>query len=98
MDEMTKTETEPQEEAPAGLEALARLEERILETVEELRAARQEKTEAEHERISLRDQIGRLEQENRKLRGEAEAFRKERRQILERVEKLVSQIDSLSRK
>jgi len=65
-----------------GLESLAKLEARILETVAQLRAARQEKEQAQTETRTLREEVVRL--------------RGERRQILERVEKLLAQIDTLA--
>ena len=64
------------------LQPLVRLEERILETVNQLKAAREEKTRAQSEAASLRKQVGALESE--------------RRQILDRVEKLLAQIDTLT--
>jgi uncharacterized coiled-coil DUF342 family protein len=64
------------------LQPLTRLEERIVETVSQLRAARQAKTQAEQEAASLRERVTTLESE--------------RRQILERVENLLGQIDSLA--
>ena len=75
--------------ADIELESLGRLEERILATVEQLRAARREKTQAEQEAALLRERLARSEQQ-------LEALRAERRQISERLERLLSQIDSLS--
>jgi chromosome segregation ATPase len=94
MEDIASTATETPE-SPSGLESLARLEERILETVEQLRAARGEKAAAEHENARLRDELARAEQEAGGLRGEIESFRQERRQILQRVEHLLTQIDAL---
>ena len=56
-----------EQEMETGLETLTRLEERILETVAQLRTARTENA----------------------------ALRAERKQILERVEKLLAQIEAL---
>ena len=75
MDDMTPNVTDTPEETLTGLEPLARLEERILATVEQLRAARQEKAQAERDQAPLREQLARAEQENRKSRAEAEALR-----------------------
>ena len=69
-------------EEQANLEPLARLEERILETVGQLKAAREAKAQAESEAAALRQRVAALEAE--------------RRQILERVEKLLAQIDTLT--
>ena len=63
-----------EEKEPDGLDALTKLEERIRETVEQLRSSRAE---------------------NAGLRKQIEAFRVERRQILERVDKLLAHIDTL---
>ena len=79
-----------------GIDALARLEERILETVEQLRIARREKAQAETEIAALREQLAESERQDRKRIAELDSFRAERRQILERVEKLLSHIDTLS--
>jgi predicted nucleic acid-binding Zn-ribbon protein len=57
------------------LQSLSRLEERILETVRQLKAAREE---------------------NRGLRQRVVELEEERRQILERVERLLNQIDTLT--
>ena len=64
------------------LQPLARLEERILETVNEIRSARADKARAEREAAELRERVAALEAD--------------RRQILDRVEKLLSQIDTLA--
>lgn len=69
-------------EEQANLEPLARLEERILETVGQLKAAREARAQAESEAAALRQRVAALEAE--------------RRQILERVEKLLAQIDTLT--
>ena len=95
MDDITPSVTDTPAETLSGLEPLARLEERILATVEQLHAARQEKEKAESGQAALRDQLARAEQESRKFRGEAEALRKERRQILERVERLLAHVEKL---
>ena len=69
-------------EEQANLEPLARLEERILETIGQLKAAREAKAQAESEAAVLRQRVAALEAE--------------RRQVLERVEKLLAQIDTLT--
>ncbi len=63
------------------LQPLARLEERILETVHQIKAAREDKARAESEATALREKVAALEAE--------------RRQILQRVEKLLNEIDTL---
>ena len=70
------------------LENLGLLEERILATVEQLRAARREKTQAEQEAALLRQRLAHSEQQ-------LEALRSERRQISERLERLLHQVDLL---
>ena len=64
------------------LQPLAQLEERILETVQQIKAAREAKARAEEKAAALQDKVAALEAE--------------RRQILQRVEKLLSQIDTLA--
>lgn len=79
------------------LGSLALLEERILATVEQLRATRREKAQAESEAVALREQLAQAEQRNRELARELDSFRAERRQISQRLEHLLSQIDLLAR-
>lgn len=79
-----------------GLDALGRLEERILETVNQLRAERGEKEEAHKEAAALRERLHASEQKARQLAADLDAYRLERRQIAERLEKLLAQIDLLS--
>ena len=73
-----------------GLESLNRLEDRILATVEQLRDARAGKAKAEREAAALRDQLARAS-------SDLEALRAERRQIGERLERLLGQIDLLAK-
>ena len=80
-----------------GLESLARLEERILATVEQLRAARREKEQAEREAAQLRIELASSEQRARQAVADLESFRAERRQIGERLEQLLIQIDLLTK-
>lgn len=77
-----------------GLGALARLEERILGTAEQLRAARREKADAERESAALRERLAQSEQQARQLKSEIDSLRSERRLIGERLERLLTQIDS----
>lgn len=78
-----------------GLGALAKLEERITVTVEQLRAARREKADAQRESAALREQLTQSEQQARQLNSEIDSLRSERRLIGERLERLLAQIDSL---
>ena len=78
-----------------GLESLARLEDRILETVEQLRAARRERAEAQNDAASLHQQLAASEKRVRELTAEVESLRAERRRIAERLEKLLARIDLL---
>ena len=78
-----------------GFGALAQLEERILGTIEQLRAARREKAEAERESAALRERLAQSEQQTRQLASETDSLRSERRLIGERLERLLVHIDSL---
>lgn len=78
-----------------GLGALAKLEERITVTVEQLRAARREKADAQRESAALRERLAQSEQQARQLNSEIDSLRSERRLIGERLERLLAQIDSL---
>jgi predicted nucleic acid-binding Zn-ribbon protein len=78
-----------------GLGALAKLEERITVTVEQLRAARREKADAQRESSTLRERLAQNEQQARQLNSEIDSLRSERRLIGERLERLLTQIDSL---
>jgi len=79
-----------------GLQPLAHLEARILEVIEQLRTTRREKAVLEQEVAALRERLGESEQRGRDLSKELEARRLERRQISERLEKLLAQIDLLA--
>lgn len=78
-----------------GLGALAKLEERITVTVEQLRAARREKVDAQRESAALGERLAQSEQQARQLNSEIDSLRSERRVIGERLERLLTQIDSL---
>ena len=76
-----------------GLSALTRLEERILATVEQLRAARQEKSQAQQEAAMVREQLAQSKERVRQLTAEIDSLRVERRRIGERLETLLAYID-----
>ena len=73
-----------------GLESLSRLEDRILATVEQLRSARDAKNKAEREAASLREQLT-------QAKNDLETLRAERKQISQRLERLLEQIDLIGR-
>ena len=84
-------------------DALASLEERILRAVELVTELRKDKEAAEArlqsvtaEQSSTAKTIEELEMENGILKEELETLREERNQVRGRIEKLLSQMDSLA--
>jgi chromosome segregation ATPase len=84
-------------------DALASLEERILRAVERVSQLRKEKDAAEAklqavtaEQSATSKNIEELEMENGILKEELETLREERKHVRSRIEKLLSQLDSLA--
>ena len=78
------------------LEPLARLEERVLQTAEQLRASRRARAEAQGAVAALQDQLSLSQQRVRELTAEVESLRAERQQIGDRLQKMLDQIDLLA--
>ena len=72
------------------------LEQKVMRTIELLKAAREAQTNAERDVTRLREQLSRREEEADTLRSELVALRKERQEVRTRVEKMLTQIDSLT--
>jgi hypothetical protein len=72
------------------------LEEKILRTIELLKAAREGKVVAERDAVRLREQLSEREDEVESMRQEMVALRREREEVRTRVEKMLSQIESLA--
>jgi len=72
------------------------LEEKILRTIELLKAARQAKAVAERDATRLREQLNERENEFESMRQELVALRREREEVKSRVEKMLGQIESLA--
>jgi septal ring factor EnvC (AmiA/AmiB activator) len=72
------------------------LEEKVLRTIELLKAAREGKATAERDSARLREQLNDREEEVETLRSELIALRKEREEVRTRVEKMLGQIDALT--
>jgi uncharacterized coiled-coil DUF342 family protein len=79
-------------------DSLARLEERIRQTVELVDTLRAERDAARAEADSLRKAAGGAMGEAHKLREQLESLRGERKQVRTRIEKLLCQMDGLSGK
>ena len=71
------------------------LEEKILQTIELLKSARDAKAAAERDATRLREQLNEREEEVETLRHELVALRREREEVRGRVEKILGQIDAL---
>ena len=72
------------------------LEEKIYRTIEMYKAARQAQASAERDAQRLRQQMEDREEELVRLRRETVQLKKEREDIRGRVEKMLSQIESLA--
>ena len=72
------------------------LEEKIYRTIEMYKAARQAQATAERDVQRLRQQVEEREEELVRLRRESVQLKKEREDIRGRVEKMLSQIESLA--
>jgi predicted nucleic acid-binding Zn-ribbon protein len=72
------------------------LEEKVYRTIEMYKAARQAQAAAERDVQRLREQNEEREEELVRLRREAVVLKKEREDIRSRVEKMLTQIESLA--
>ena len=72
------------------------LREEILRTIELLKSAREAQATAERDANRLREQLTEREEEFDTMRSEVIALRKERDEVRTRVEKMLTQIDSLT--
>ena len=72
------------------------LEEKVLRTIELLKAAREAKTAAERDAARLREQLNERNEEVDTLRQELVSFRREREEVRTRVEKMLGQIEALT--
>jgi chromosome segregation ATPase len=81
-------------EAPA--DDFQTLEEKIYRTIEMYKAARQAQATAERDAQRARQQLEEREEQLTALRRETVLLKKEREEIRGRVEKMLSQIDSIA--
>ena len=72
------------------------LEEKVLRTIELLKAAREAKSVAERDVARLREQLNEREEENDTIRQELVTLRREREDVRGRVEKMLDQIEELT--
>ena len=72
------------------------LEEKVLRTIELLKAAREARAVAERDVSRLREQLNEREEEVDTMRHELVTLRREREEVRGRVEKMLEQIDALA--
>ena len=72
------------------------LEEKVLRTIELLKAAREARAVAERDVARLREQLNEREEEVDTMRHELVTLRREREEVRGRVEKMLEQIDALA--
>ena len=72
------------------------LEEKIYQTIEQLKAAREAKVAAERAAARLREQLNGHDDQVEALRAEIVALKREREEVRTRVEKMLKQIESLT--
>jgi chromosome segregation ATPase len=89
-----KTVEEVSAEVPA--EDFQALEEKVYRTIELYKAAREARATAERDAKRLREQLEEREEENERMRRELVQLRKDREDIRGRVEKMLSQMDTLT--
>jgi predicted nucleic acid-binding Zn-ribbon protein len=89
-----KTVEEVSAEVPA--EDFQALEEKVYRTIELYKAAKEGRASAERDVKRLREQLEEREEENESLRRELVQLRKDREDIRGRVEKMLSQMESLT--
>jgi chromosome segregation ATPase len=73
------------------------LEEKIYRTIELLKEAREAKAAAERTAARLREQLDGRDDQTQSLRAENVALRREREEVRTRVEKMLKQIEALTR-
>ncbi len=89
-----KTVEEVSAEVPA--EDFQALEEKVYRTIELYKAAKEARATAERDLQRLREQLEEREEENETMRRELVQLRKDRENIRTRVEKMLSQMDTLT--
>lgn len=77
------------------VEALERLEARILEMVEQLREARRKQLSAEKETVRLKDELAEKERTIEKLQAQRDDGQQGRKVVRSRIESLLDRIESL---
>jgi predicted nucleic acid-binding Zn-ribbon protein len=89
----------PTEEVSAQVPAedFVALEEKVYRTIELYKAAREARATAERDMQRLREQLEEREEENVTMRRELVQLRKDREDIRGRVEKMLNQMESLTR-
>ncbi len=80
-----------------GLEQLLALEEKINETIDLLRTTRAQKEELAEENLRLRREWERQNETIHKLEDHLECFEKERDTVRSRIQRLLEQVDSLTK-
>jgi predicted nucleic acid-binding Zn-ribbon protein len=85
---------EVSEQVPA--EDFEALEEKVYRTIELYKAAKEARATAERDAKRLREQLEEREEENETMRRELIQLRKDREDIRGRVEKMLSQMDSVT--
>ena len=89
-----KTVEEVSAEVPA--EDFQALEEKVYRTIDLYKAAKEARATAERDAKRLREQLEEREEENERMRRELVQLRKDREDIRGRVEKMLSQMDTLT--
>jgi predicted nucleic acid-binding Zn-ribbon protein len=84
------------QDPPATAADFQELEKKVLRTIELVKTAREAQANAERDANRLREQLTEREEEVDTMRSEVIALRKEREEVRSRVEKMLSQIDSLT--
>ena len=78
-----------------GVDALDRLESRVLEMVEQLREAKRRLAEAEQESVRLREKLKQAENRAEAIETDRKKWRAGRDEIRRRIEGLIGKIESM---
>jgi chromosome segregation ATPase len=83
-------------EAETSADDFQALEQKVYQTIELLKSAREARAVVERDLARVREQLEVREEELESIRREAVAFRKEREEVRTRVEKMLGQIEALT--
>ena len=88
------SETKSQQES-SGLERFSQLEDKIFRMVEEFKAVRKDNETLRTENAQLKEQLGKLQNNESAVQDNLAKYQKEREELRERVEKALTLLSTL---